>query len=241
MEVRVQTLSEISTLINMGKWKDAQRELAIKGTAGNDTLSAHYWVMRSLVARLLGGDEEADRYIDQARRCDDWSDTLDGDSRRDVVLAICRKLAIQGRWRKDQQLALLAHQQIAIAQKLFGNDENRQASLLMTRARLAYSLDRYAEAVWLHKQAAEKWGSVPGADVQWIRNNRFHWLKASRCTVRFSDVLRQDNKVRGPLLEILGDILGDPGELNKKRKLAAIAIFLAGHPACSLYDRLATA
>lgn len=165
----------MSELINRGRFRQAldfgQRHVLVAGYFSNtNNVHAKVYFQLSLAARLKGRVGLADEYWAKAKQSPSYSQTMEGDFKRDLALMHIRQGHLQ------EAEALLP--KIADLHK---GDKNRQAVLLMTEARLMYANGYYNTAYDLHQQAHLMWvGLGEGADQQWMLNNDFHWIKAAR-------------------------------------------------------------
>ena len=168
----------ISQLINRGKLQSAHR-IADEAIDRGDACiqSADFWFAVYLT-RLLVGTHAGDA-LARARQCSNFTRQMEGDAMRDNALALIR---LRDGGYEDGVINNILWN----ASVLHAGDANRQAAIVMARARLnvkqaevggsskGFHLTR---AYRLFKQADTMWAQIGDkADQQWIRNNRFHWI-----------------------------------------------------------------
>ncbi|PLS81144.1 hypothetical protein CYG49_02805 [Candidatus Saccharibacteria bacterium] len=173
----------------------------------------HFWFQLSLANNLLGQPSEARKCFEYAQQCPDYTPLIEGDFMRDEALALIRL--------NELDLAGVALKQ---AQRLHAEDLNRMAALVMVRGRRASAVGNYVLAERLHRQADEQWRKLGDkADQQWIKNNRFYWLKAA---------VMSGADIKGLIyLHIVTT------ESNRKRLLATKLMYHLGRPGVKLVER----
>lgn len=197
-------IDKIKELINQGKFKEA-REYAkyINSLVMSHINNAHFYFYYSLTVRLTsknGQDVSLLREIEsEMKSCDNFTQNIYGDYLRDEALMMVRL----GYTKKAQETV------DEMLNYIENGDYNRKAAYKMVIGRINYIQHDTWLATVHHKEADLLWQThEETADPQWIKNNRFHWLKA---------MAAQGYKLRY-LFETAKEIR-DSGDSNKTRLL----------------------
>ncbi len=204
MDTTEQAVAEhITGLINLGKFHEAYRQVGayIDEANSRGDVSAHLWFQRVLTGNLTGQSVASD--VAALRKAPDYSGLMEGDLWRDEMLRAIR----QGDLTRANDLR---HKIV----RYHRSDPNRMAAYVMAVARLRFAQGRWQSAARLHALADSLWCKLgPDADAQWMRSNRFHWLRALVAAERSSkglyryimaDEPRRDRRWRATFLFTFG-------------------------------------
>ena len=156
---------------NQRAFKEARTkfEQYLSDTSKEDERSAHLYFRGALIESLLGGSPYG--YMALARESEGYSETMEGDFRRDVALGLIRK----GDFNSGEVERLLYE-----AKLLHEGDPDRQAVDTMAEGRMYFANHDYARAVELHLEAESIWkhlmedGKWAEVTEQFRLNNTFH-------------------------------------------------------------------
>ncbi len=231
----LEPLTLAQAAINRGDLAYAARILYLMGQSGKSAEyrdNAHFWFAYSLVARLVGGDDSADICRGRAESCANYDVDMGADFDRDEALALIRRGT-----NLERAYKLLKPQ-------LEHPDPNRRGAAHMAMARYYYASGRYLASDVKHAEADALWSSLPEGevDIQWIKNNDFHWMKtlAQRYFGRGS-TKRLKAHLSPELYGLCHLVIGfDPDP--RRRKLARLILKgrLVGLLAVKLYDTQAS-
>ncbi|HEX8389920.1 MAG TPA: hypothetical protein VF597_00680 [Candidatus Saccharimonadales bacterium] len=158
-------VARLAELNNSGQWKQADQLAAHYAQNASFQPDAGFFFQWALARRLIGKNPQ--EQIEAARLAPGYSEQMAGDFDRDAGLDFLR----QGVLDKAEQM-------FDSARSIHDGALNRMAVLEMCYGRLFLTKAQYVKAEQSHEKANQIWCEIADADPQWIKNNRFHWLKA---------------------------------------------------------------
>ena len=163
------TIAAMSQAINEGDYGEAI-DIGEEHThfSLNDYQTAHFWFQLSLAYRLTGDSVNADQCWEKAKKCHDYSMSMEGDFLGDVALSHVRQA-------QPEQ----AEQLLPRIRKDFGGDLNRIAKLDFIAGRILAAKGDQLAAVGKYQEAERRWLSLgKKANAQWLLNCRVHLIRA---------------------------------------------------------------
>lgn len=132
-------------------------------------LSVHFWFQLGLAINLIDPTDLKLELIEKRlENSPDYNDSIGGDWLRDQALGALRLGKIE---------YALAY--IEMAEDKHRDDRNRMAAIDMVKGRIYYKQKNLFKSIFFLKEADKAWSEIgEKADKAWIRDNRFHLLKA---------------------------------------------------------------